>query len=303
MDEANPELARQILLDACADPERVVVKEYAFGWLVASREHGAACSSAKDEAFDTPQECAAHLVSRTAGPAATNPTQPAAGPVELFFDESEVGAARTDLGLDSEPDLGQEVLEWEDETGQDDPHGSAYSDTRNSGVGIDLRGAGWGADRNGDDPAIREDGDRLGPDDLTRTDSRRGDAGGERLEALSGSEAYGGIALERLSDELSIRRAQVIDLVSAEEEIRCAALVDPSLWQDLMQAFIVSNNLAPDLWPAGTDEKRRRFMDLSGKERAIRDRAVTLRRSARDANLDILQAMAKSLKEGWPSDG
>lgn len=73
--DANPDLARQILLDAGADPEHVRVEEKPFGWLVAAKEFGAGCSSGKDEAFDTPQEVAAHLVSAHAAPAAQEPPQ------------------------------------------------------------------------------------------------------------------------------------------------------------------------------------------------------------------------------------
>lgn len=48
-----------------AGATRVRVEEYAAGeYLVASREHGAGVTSAKEEAFDTVQEVALHLVSR-----------------------------------------------------------------------------------------------------------------------------------------------------------------------------------------------------------------------------------------------
>lgn len=69
----DPELARQILLDAGIDPANIVVEEKSFGWLVAARGLGAGCTDAKEESFDTPQEVAAHLVK---GMVSRNPDQP-----------------------------------------------------------------------------------------------------------------------------------------------------------------------------------------------------------------------------------
>lgn len=274
MDEANPELARQILLDAGADPERVVVKEYAFGWLVASREHGAACSSAKDEAFDTPQECAAHLVSRTAGPAATNPTQPAAGPVEP-------------QGMMEW--LGEEIRDWEDETG----HSDASRESADGGGHVTA---------DSDQPDFVEGS--LGDDELEPASDRDGGVERPDSEDQAPPPAYPGIAIEKLSDELSIRRAQVIDRITAIEEIRTQALEERL--QSLEHAIKGYRS-----WPEGvpfetTTEGRAiyagamEYMRIDGLKTKILKHASDNRRSARDADLAMLQAMADHVAVGWP---
>lgn len=95
----DPALARQILLDAGADPQRVRVEQYRPGaWLVAAPLFGSGCTSDKDEAFDTPQEVAAHLVKHSASERA-------------LFDPATVAGVDVAPALDAEAEGGQDAQE------------------------------------------------------------------------------------------------------------------------------------------------------------------------------------------------
>jgi hypothetical protein len=131
------------------------------------------------------------------------------------------------------------------------------------------------------------------------------EAGGGHAEQV-GSEpnlaAYPGVAWEKLSDELSILRAQVIDMISAREEIRLDALVDPSRREDLRQSFIdYQNKGALRLEPSAQDRDLYiQYMDWQAKESTLRTHASALRRSARDADIAILRLMAANVDSNWP---
>jgi hypothetical protein len=114
--------------------------------------------------------------------------------------------------------------------------------------------------------------------------------------------AYPGVAWEKLSDELSILRAQVIDMISAREEIRLDALVDPSRREDLRQSFIdYQNKGALGLEPSAQDRDLYvQYMDWQAKESTLRTHASALRRSARDADIAILRLMAANVDSNWP---
>jgi hypothetical protein len=116
------------------------------------------------------------------------------------------------------------------------------------------------------------------------------------------SPSYPGVAWEKLSDELSILRAQVIDMISAREEIRLDALVDPSRREDLRQSFVdYQNKGALGLEPSAQDRDLYvQYMDWQAKEGALRTHASALRRSARDANIAILRLMAANVDINWP---
>lgn len=128
------------------------------------------------------------------------------------------------------------------------------------------------------------------------------DAGPGEQEQVAGA-VYPGIAIEQLSDEVSIRRAQVIDRITAIEEIRLDGLEDRLAARD--EAIRNYNN-----WPAGVamdpavEAAAREWMRLDALASAIRRHASNLRRSARDASADILLSMwGSAINEGWPTDG
>ena len=114
--------------------------------------------------------------------------------------------------------------------------------------------------------------------------------------------AYPGIAIQQLSDELSILRAQVIDMISAREEIRLDALVDPSRREDLTTAWKDAQNKGALGLPLSAQELdlREQYLVWQLRETTLRGHAGALRRSARDASLDILRSMAANVDAGWP---
>lgn len=120
-------------------------------------------------------------------------------------------------------------------------------------------------------------------------------------DLLVPSPDHGGVMIERLSDDVSIRRAQVIDRITALEEIRLEGLEDRLKARD--EAIRNYNN-----WPAGVpmdpavELAAQEWMQLDSLSSAISKRARDLRRSARDASPEILAAMwGNEINQGWPT--
>lgn len=174
-------------------------------------------------------------------------------------------------------DLGAEMLAAQDEAGENLGDGESLVHRADEGAGAasDFGEASASADEMGD---------------------ASGDGGDVSV-------SYPGIAIEQLSDEVSIRRAQVIDRITAIEEIRLDGLEDRLAARD--EAIRNYNN-----WPAGVamdpavEAAAREWMRLDALASAIRRHASNLRRSARDASADILLSMwGSAINEGWPNDG
>lgn len=188
---------------------------------------------------------------------------------------------------DEAPDLGAELLEVQDEEGQDsgDDGDAGHPDSSSDDD----------ADRGGGISLDRAEGDGHDQPDL----SPLGDEDGR--DGSVGDHGYPGIAV--LPDDLSVALALVIEAVASQEEARVAAVED-------LQAADLQHQIDYGNWPAGTkipdyiEAGAKRWQSLSQQRAAIQAHSLALRRSARDhrarGDLSALQGMADGVGDGWP---
>lgn len=183
------------------------------------------------------------------------------------------------------PDLGAELLEVQDEEGQDSGDESAsdppQSEDHAEAVELATQEALGGGDE------IQRVESEIPPTDASGADELR--------------DAYPGVAI--LPDDLSIALALVIEAVAAEEETRVAAV-------EALQAIDLQAMSDYGNWPAGVamdpnvEAGAKRFMAYAQQRTAIQSHSLALRRSARDhrarGDLSALQAMSDGVAVGWP---
>lgn len=317
MTEHNPDLAREILIGAGAT--RIRIEEYTPGhWLAASREHGAGVTSDKDEAFDTVQEVATHLVrQQTAVSSAPDLSRPRS-------DGADSVGAGDDLGGGEEPATGhsQQGLS-EGSEAQDEAYGEVGGDTETgaldqtpseSDVGCGESAATGDAPGEDalvvvlDDPIDADFAEPEAPtaelegDDLAELPALEFSAEmAEYEEAVEGSVAYFGDDLPTMRLKKMGRLAQI----AAEKVAGELAFVN---WSDdefnAVQSHVVSNlNKATGAYTGDRQDLYNRFVELSEAQAMIatinrhRDQSIAYINAADTPRLMVEQFDPET---GWP---